>query len=406
MIVSHFAEQSDEAKVESRPAGFFYGYNSFVKQGGTACTRTPLQVSDMNRRLAWAFFLWLALSMVDSQTGEPVVEERFEPFPQHPCFYVSHGEEVCMSDKEISRSLGREFGRGLRGTSGYEATRARMEQEGITDELLNRTPPVGLNLQLLSEMPGIAKLAHRIGRTPVSVAMLGLASIDGVEDTQRFIAHALGTELASLHVVDIDEEIIGKVSALKKEKSLTAVLPHLIDARHTGIADHSIDLVLRDHTGNCCPPEIDRAIDGETARILKPGGTSIVNITTSELLPLSEHRESVNLSNGARNHPTLTDALRKNIYDLRQLTAEFGEDLTSMRGKLIEIERPGGFVVFGEDPNGHGEWFRTLGNHMSLWQRLGFFVSDIKSRFGNDSHTPPLLCMRHNIVLTKKGGDA
>ncbi len=406
MIVSHFAEQSDEAKVESRPAGFFYGYISFVKQGGTACTRTPLQVSDMNRRLAWAFFLWLALSMVDSQTGEPVVEERFEPFPQHPCFYVTHGEEVCMSDKEISRSLGREFGQGLRGTSEYERTRARMEQEGLTDEVLNKTPPVGLNLQLLSEMPGIKSLAQRIGKQPLSIAMLGLASIDGVEDTERFVKHALDTTAAALHVVDIDEDIIGKVDALKKERAMHTVLPRLMDARHSGLADRSVDIIIRDHTGNCCPPEIDRAIDVETARILKPGGTSIVNITTSELLPFSTHREMLDLSNGMRGRPTVTDALRRNVYDLRQLTREFGEDLATMRGKLVEIERPGGFVVFGEDPNGHGEWFRTLGNHMSFWQRLGFFVSDIKSRFGNDSHTPPLLCMRHNIVLTKKGGDA
>lgn len=311
-----------------------------------------------------------------------------------------------MSDKEISRSLGREFGQGLRGTSEYERTRARMEQEGLTDEVLNKTPPVGLNLQLLSEMPGIKSLAQRIGKQPLSIAMLGLASIDGVEDTERFVKHALDTTAAALHVVDIDEDIIGKVDALKKERAMHTVLPRLMDARHSGLADRSVDIIIRDHTGNCCPPEIDRAIDVETARILKPGGTSIVNITTSELLPFSTHREMLDLSNGMRGRPTVTDALRRNVYDLRQLTREFGEDLATMRGKLVEIERPGGFVVFGEDPNGHGEWFRTLGNHMSFWQRLGFFVSDIKSRFGNDSHTPPLLCMRHNIVLTKKGGDA
>lgn len=307
-----------------------------------------------------------------------------------------------MKDDEISRSLGREFGQGLRKTSGYEETRARMEREGLSDELLNRTPPVGLNLQLLSEMSGIHLLSQRINRRPVSVAMLGLASVDGVEDTERFIKHALNTTLDDFHVVDIDEDIIAKVSRLKREKSLSHVNPLLIDARHTGLADRSVDIVIRDHTGNCCPPNIDREIDAETARILKLGGTSIVNITTSELLPASENRQVIDLSHGARRSTAVTDALQSRIYDLTQFKREFGQDMESMRGNLIEIEHPGGFVVFGEDPNGHGEWFRGLGDHMNLWQRLGFMVSDLKSRFGSDSHTPPLMCMRHNIVLTKK----
>lgn len=316
--------------------------------------------------------------------------------------YFLHGEEVYMNDKEISRSLGREFGQGLRRTSGYEETRARMESEGLSDELLNRTPPVGLNLQLLSEMSGIHLLSQRINRHPVSVAMLGLASIDGVEDTERFVQHALNTTLSDFHVVDIDEDIIAEVNKLKREKSLSHVSPHLIDARHTGLAERSVDIVIRDHTGNCCPPHIDREIDAETARILKPGGTSIVNISTSELLPTSENRQVVDLSNGIRRNTAITDALQNHIYDLAQFKQEFGEEMESLRGNLVEIEHPGGFVVFGEDPDGHGEWFRSLGDHLNLWQRLGFIVSDLKSRFGNDSHTPPLMCMRHNIVLTRK----
>jgi len=307
-----------------------------------------------------------------------------------------------MNDKEISRSLGREFGRGLRKTSGYEETRARMDHEGLSEELLNRTPPVGLNLQLLSEMPGIHLLAHRINRRPISVAMLGLASVDGVEDTERFVGHALNTTLRDFHVVDIDEDIINEVSRLKQEKTLSRVLPRLMDARHTGLSDASVDIVIRDHTGNCCPPNIDREIDAETVRILKPGGTSIVNITTSELLPTSESRQVIDLSRGTRRSTAVTDALQNRIYNLAQFKREFGTEMESMRGKLVEIEHPGGFVVFGEDPDGHGEWFRGLGDHISLWQRLGFAMSDLKSRFGNDSHSPPLMCMRHNIVLTKK----
>lgn len=307
-----------------------------------------------------------------------------------------------MNDKEISRSLGNEFGRGLRRTSGYEETRARMDAEGLSEELLNRTPPVGLNLQLLSEMSGIHLLSKRINRRPLSIAMLGLASVDGVEDTQRFVHHALNTTLSDFHIIDIDEDIISEVDRLKREKSLSHVFPHLIDARHTDLADESVDVVIRDHTGNCCPPNIDREIDAETFRILKPGGTSIVNISTSELLPTSENRQGIDLSHGTRKSTAVTEALQNHIYDLAQFKREFGNDMESVRGKLIEIEHPGGFVVFGEDPNGHGEWFRGLGDHIGLWQRLGFIVSDLKSRFGNDSHTPPLMCMRHNIVLTKK----
>lgn len=302
--------------------------------------------------------------------------------------------------KEISRSLGKEFGQGLRGTSGYEQTRARMETEGLSDEILNKTPPVGLNLRLLSEMAGVKSLASRIQRQPITVAMLGLANVDGVEDTQRFVAHALDTSMGAFHVMDIDEDIIANVDAIRKERGINTLIPRVVDARHTGLDAASVDLIIRDHTGNCCPPNIDRDIDRETARILKPGGTSIVNITTSELLSTSPGRKQVNI-NESRSE-ALVQALQNNIYDLAQLKHEFGDDMGSMRGTLLEIEKPDGFVIFGEDENGHGEWFRRLGDHVGFWNTLGFIVSDIKTRFGNDSHLPPLVCQRHNIVLTKK----
>ncbi len=308
-----------------------------------------------------------------------------------------------MKNNEISDALGQEFGRGLRGTSKYEETRAQMEKEGLSHEILNKTPPVGVNLKLLSEMPGIHALAERINGHPINVAMLGLANIDGAEDTHRFISSALKTIFKTFHIVDIDPDIIASVSKLKQERSWGHVIPHLLDARHTQLPDASIDLVIRDHTGNCCPPAIDREIDKETSRILKPGGASIVNISTSELLQTSPNRIITPMTGHRINRlGPVTDALRSRIYDLAQFKREFGDRMEIHRGNLLEIEQPDGFVVFGEDGNGHGEWFRRLGDHIHHWNSLGFSISDMKSRFGADSHIPPLLCFRHNIVLTKR----
>lgn len=319
------------------------------------------------------------------------------PLSTRGTYIFPRKEVMCMNDKEISHSLGQEFGRGLRGTSQYEQTRARMEREGLSWEILNKTPPVGVNLQLLSEMSGIKDLATKLAGRPLNLAMLGLANIDGVEDTQRFVSHALDTSLNAFHVVDIDPDIIKRVFDIKRKNRFDHLKPLLRDARHTELADRSIDVIIRDHTGNCCPPEIDRAIDRETARILRPGGTSIVNISTSELLPSSKGRQQTPINNKRIAH-----ALRSTIYDLSQFKNEFGVHMEMHRGNLLEIEKPGGFVIFGEDQNGHGEWFRSLGDHIKHWLTLGFDITDIKTRFGQDSHDPALICMRHNVVLTKK----
>lgn len=307
-----------------------------------------------------------------------------------------------MRNKEITENLGREFGRGLRETSRYAETRARMDTD--FDGALDQTPPVGLNLRLLSEMTGIRHVADRIGKRPVTVAMLGLASIDGISDTEKFVQQSLNTTLDAFHVVDIDPDIIGEAQRMKQDTGRIRLFPHLIDARHTAFPDGSVDVVIRDHTGNCCPPEIDREIDRETARILKPGGTSIVNITTSDLLPESPGRSVVRFTNGRVRGTGIAEALRTRIYNLAQLVTEHGADKESLRGKLLEIE-PDGFVIFGEDADGHGEWFRRLTDHVAHWAGLGFQLIDIRSRSGNDSHNPPLRCLRHNIVLTK-GGDS
>lgn len=100
--------------------------------------------------------------------------------------------------------------------------------------------------------------------------------------------------------------------------------------------------------------------------------------------------------------PEIIKALQTNIYDLSQLKKEFGAGLESLRGKLLEIEPDASFVVFGEDSDGHGEWFRTLADHERLWERDSFEILERREREGNDSHQPPLRCRRHNVILRKK----
>ena len=175
------------------------------------------------------------------------------------------------------------------------------------------------------------------------------------------------------------------------------------DARNTRLLDSSQDLVLRDHLGNCCPPNIDKAISVEVGRIVKPGGISIVNITTSDLLLESEGRKSVSFEQLQEAFGTeVVKALQDQIYDLEELAGIFPNiEAYQLRGLLLEIEPNRSFVVFGEDQQGHGEWFRTLEDHLLLWQQTEFEVVEIKSREGLDSHIPPLKCKRHNVVLRR-----
>lgn len=303
---------------------------------------------------------------------------------------------------ETFNNIGREFGNGLRSASKYEKTQAELENNGLTEAALNQTPPVGLNLRLLAEMPIMSKLKKILGNQPVNAAILGIAIADGVPDFQRFLQTALTTSWKNLEVVDFDPAILQQVAAVVAGKNLSQVNLRETDARNTGIESGSQQIVLRDHLGNCCPPLIDRQIDSEVNRILTPGGLSIVNITTSELLTQSPQRQIINFNQLQQIvGPEIITALQSEIFDLAQLERKSGQNWQSLRGLLLEIEPEKSFVVFGENEVGHGEWFRSLDDHLQLFQNNGFEILAMQSREGDDSHQPPLRCQRHNLVLQK-----
>ena len=311
------------------------------------------------------------------------------------------GGFMLENENSITNQLGAEFGSGLRATSAYSDTEHMLRQDGLTDTVLNRTPPVGVNLQILAGMDVMTELRRAI-QTPIAATIVGLANIDGIEDFQKFTQSALATDWSTLQVIDIDPEIISQIAPTAQLLGINNIVAMLRDARHTGITRNSQDLVLRDHTGNCCPPAIDCSINREVASILKPGGISIVNITTSEILPSSTGRKIVphrELEESVGRD--CIEALQTRVYDLAQLKGEFGDQLEQTRGALLEIEMPGSFVIFGEDPDGHGEWFSPLKDHLQRWEYDGFEVLEMKTREGDDSHVPPLRCRRHNIVMRK-----
>ncbi|MDZ7586764.1 MAG: hypothetical protein U0946_03325 [Patescibacteria group bacterium] len=309
-----------------------------------------------------------------------------------------------MTIPETPNQVGEEFAAGLRQSSGYDETQKLIEKEGITEATLNRTPPVGLNLRLLTEMPIMVQLRQEISSRPINAAILGIAIAEGVPDFHRFLLTALNTRWNNLFVLDIDSVILKEVDKL----SLPGVIIREVDARQTQVETNSLNMVLMDHLGNCCPPVIDRQIQKEAHRILKPGGIAIINITTSELLSLSRGRKKLPF-----NHVRQImgedgiEALQTEIYDLSQLKRKFNIDLDFiLKGPILEIEKdcPESVVVFGENEVGHGEWFRPLKDHLKQWKTTwgwGFDILEIKSREGNDSHNPPLRCFRHNIVLRK-----
>lgn len=296
--------------------------------------------------------------------------------------------------------VGKEFGDGLRKTSKYDETQRRMEASDSVDDLGDRTPPVGLNLRLMSEMWAMPLFAERIHGSPQTATILGLAIVDGVKDFKKFLTTSMRTTWSELTVVDMDNTILEEVDALH----LKQVVTHCCDARMTGLRSTSQHIVLRDHLGNCCPPDVDRAIDKEASRITKTNGISFVNITTSDVLRQSPNRNILSFN---KLFPivgqTIIDALRTRIYDLTQLKNEFGDSLETLRGILLEIEPNDSFVIFGEDKNGHGEWFRSWQDNVAQWQKDGFQIIEVKDREGNDSHEPPLRCHRHNVILIKKG---
>jgi len=301
-------------------------------------------------------------------------------------------------DQNLTGWLGEEFGTGLRQTSGYEQTQKEIRRDGITNHSLNQTPPVGLNLELLSKLPSITKISKEFAGREVQSSMFGLAIPEGADDFQRFVEFTLHASRSDLTVVEIDEAMVRAVSELRRPQ----VTVLLADARHSSLDSTSQDINIRDHLGNCCPPDIDRQIDEEVARTLKFGGIAIVNITTSELLKQSLHRKVISFTELSELLPeTVILALKNSIYDLSQLKSEFGDELEVLRSHILEIEPNGSFVVFGEDADGHGEWYRSFEDHLDLWKSHGFEVIDMLEREGDDSHIPPLRCLRHHVVLRK-----
>jgi hypothetical protein len=289
-------------------------------------------------------------------------------------------------------------GREFRATNKYMDTQRLFETLGLSSEVENRTPTVGVNVAHLARMNSIHTLGGEFKGKKVDATILGISTAEGPKDFETLL-HGLDIGPVSTTAIDISNGIFGQI----EESGMDDVRCLLRDARETGMPDESQDIVLRDHIGNCCPPEIDRAINQEASRLLRMGGTAIVNITTSDELIKSEGREVVSFDILQNALPEeMIKALQSRIYDLDEAMTLFpGVFIESMRGKILEIEKNGSFVVFGEDKQGHGEWFRTLEDHKKTWAHDGFEVVEIATRVGADSHEPALQCMRHNVVLRK-----
>ncbi len=300
-----------------------------------------------------------------------------------------------MENKIKGFSDGHQF----RDANRYIDTQNLFEKLGLSEEVENRTPTVGVNIAHLARMNSVQRLGNEINGCDLSVAVLGISIAEGPRDFQRLLK-GLGGGKISTTAVDLSDGIFADIEA----SGLDDVQCFLRDARTTGLETSSQDFNLRDHIGNCCPPTIDRQIDAEASRILKTGGTSIVNITTSDFLIESQSREVINFNDlRASLGEDILEALKNNIYDLKELGEAFPEiNAESLRGLIMEIESNRSFVVFGEDEQGHGEWFRTLEDHKRTWEEDGFEIVEIASRRGKDSHIPPLECERHNVVLRKK----
>ncbi len=289
-------------------------------------------------------------------------------------------------------------GHGFRTANGYIETQQLFETLGLTAEVENRTPTVGVNVAHLARMPSVQALSGEFSGRNVGSVILGISTAEGPHDFQELL-HGLGATHVSTTAIDISDGIFDAI----RQSGMDEVDCMQHDARETGIAERSQDIVLRDHIGNCCPPEIDRAIDAEAARILRSGGIAVVNITTSDRLFQSPQRQIIPFERmeGELGRDVMR-ALQSGIYDLEEAARMFPQiSFAFLRGAVAEIEPGGSFVVFGEDRQGHGEWFRTLDDHRKTWEQDGFEVVEVASREGNDSHEPPLRCLRHNVILRK-----
>lgn len=300
----------------------------------------------------------------------------------------------------MERIKGYSSGKDFRHTNEYEETQKLHESSIPVDEIDKggHTPTVGINLEFITRMHSVRWLSEEVRDKNLSVAILGISTVEGPADFQRLLK-SLGANRISTTAIDISNGIFTDI----EQSGLDEVTCLQRDARETSLPEASQDLNLRDHIGNCCPPAIDREIDREAARILKPGGIAVVNITTSDLLARSQARTVINFDQASGLFgEEITRALQTEIYDLIDLKRKFPMLNTELlRGKIIEIEPNGSFVVFGEDEQGHGEWFRRLDDHILTWEQDSFEIIEIKTREGTDSHKPPLECLRHNVILRK-----
>lgn len=291
-------------------------------------------------------------------------------------------------------------GEDFRRTNQYEETQKLHKSSISVDEIDKggHTPTVGINLEFITRMNSVRWLSEKVRDRNLSVTILGISTIEGPADFQRLLKN-LGAGKVSTTAIDISDGIFDGI----KETDLDDVRCLQADARDTGLPEASQDINLRDHLGNCCPPVIDREIDQEAARILKPEGVAVVNITTSDLLARSQGRTVIDFDQALGLFgEEITRALQTEIYDLIDLKSKFPMLNTELlRGKILEIEPDGSFVVFGEDEQGHGEWFRRLEDHVLTWENDGFEIVEIQTREGTDGHEPPLECLRHNVILRK-----
>jgi len=291
-------------------------------------------------------------------------------------------------------------GHEFRATNRYTDTQKLFEMLGLSDEVENRTPTVGVNVAHLARMPSIQALSNEVTGRSLQVVVLGISTAQGPRDLQTLLK-GLGANHVSTIAVDISDGIFDDI----KTTGLDEVVCLQKDARDTGLPDGSVDLVLRDHLGNCCPPQINASIEWEVARIVKPGGLSIVNITSSDMLLQSQDRRIIpfaQLRELVNNDLELIWRLQSSIYDLEDLKKHDGIPVDQICGSIIEIEPDMHWhVVFGEDAQGHGEWFESFQSHINNWETAGFQVTEHASRIGLDSHVPQLKCVRHNVLMRK-----
>lgn len=302
--------------------------------------------------------------------------------------------------------IGEGSARGLRERNQYEKTELKAKQ-GSADN--TDTPPVAINLnKWRKEDEMMQKLHEELEHKPLQIAVFGIATVGGIQSILDFTKEVAPTSQTQLFAIDLNADILNKVD----EMGLSNVTTFHENARNTSLHTESIDLVIRDHVGNCCPPEVDRAVNKEAIRVLRKNGLSITNITTSELLAQSKGRILIPFETVAKKlDKEILEQLQNTFFDLHDITNVVGEKAELIRGVLLEIEQWGSFGIFGSgeidlteniDLIGHGEWFRKLEDHIDMWTSDGFIIEDIRSQSGLDSHVPKLSCLRHIVLLRKE----